>query len=305
MQTYGSDKPDTRFGLELQALPEIDASAVGFVFSSHHWTSKQTQRLCDRFRLEHDTVVATIRMLEDGKYRSSEKLSRPYLAVRAGLDRIGARSGDTVIVAYKREACTKTAQEKMQKVLGLLRLEIGKQMQELGFVSIRSDQPQFLWITDFPLLEQNDQGHWCAVHHPFTAPQNSDLDQLLNGEFHGVRARSYDLVCNGVEVGGGSVRIHEERLQQFLFSDVLKMDGIAIQQCFGHLLESLRSGCPPHAGFALGVDRFVSLAVGPSRATSIRDVIAFPKSYAGHEAMTGSPTPVASSSLAEFGLRRI
>jgi aspartyl-tRNA synthetase len=177
--------------------------------------------------------------------------------------------------------------------LGALRLHLGR---ERGLID--PERHDFLWVTDFPLLEwSEDDERFYAMHHPFTAPRPEDLERLAD-EPASVRARAYDVVMDGVELGGGSIRIHDPALQRRMFR-VLGIDEAEAEARFGFLLEAFRYGVPPHGGIALGLDRMVMLM---GRRGSIRDVIAFPKTTSGSCLMTEAPAPVDEAQLGELGL---
>jgi aspartyl-tRNA synthetase len=181
-------------------------------------------------------------------------------------------------------------------VLGNLRNSLGQKLDE-----IPTDEYRFVWITDFPMFEYDeDEKRHKAMHHPFTAPREEDLD-LLEKDPESVRARAYDLVLNGTEIGGGSMRIHRSDIQNRVFS-VLGIDETEAEEKFGFLLEALRYGAPPHGGIAFGIDRIVALITGSE---SIRDVIAFPKTQKATCLLTGAPSPVGPEQLKELGIRAI
>jgi len=180
-------------------------------------------------------------------------------------------------------------------VLGRLRLRVAE-IQRLT----NTEQLDFLWVTDFPLLQQDSAtGKWSAMHHPFTRPKAEDLPLLEQKRFSEVRAEAYDVVLNGVEIGGGSIRIHERDLQAKMF-EVLGLTNEETELQFGHLLRAFRLGAPPHGGIALGLDRLVMLVSG---ADSIRDVIAFPKTNRGQDLMSQSPSDVDAKQLSELGIK--
>jgi aspartyl-tRNA synthetase len=181
-------------------------------------------------------------------------------------------------------------------VLGRIRLRVA----EIIGLNENSSALEFLWVVDFPLLAYSaDEQKWNAVHHPFTRPKGEDLHWLEAGEFAKVRAQAYDVVLNGVEIGGGSIRIHEGDLQARVF-EVLGIPPDKQQLLFQHLLKAFRFGAPPHGGIALGVDRLVMLATGTD---NIRDVVAFPKNNRGEDLLMGSPTPAEPRQLRELGLQ--
>jgi aspartyl-tRNA synthetase len=185
---------------------------------------------------------------------------------------------------------------------GRVRIQLANFLQSAGLLRISSDDFKFLWVVDFPLFSwEGEPPHLASTHHPFTAPfpedekllEANDLETLLR-----IRGLHYDIVVNGVEVGGGSIRIHNPALQHKVF-EKLNLAASQIQQ-FSHLLEALKFGAPPHGGIALGFDRLIAILTG---ASSLRDVIAFPKTSSGNELMTNSPSPIPQEALAEFGLK--
>lgn len=203
---------------------------------------------------------------------------------------MGIEPGDLVLFAADRwqRAC---------EILGRIRLECAA-MKDL--LAGKEDALDFLWVTEFPLLEFSEEdGRWAAVHHPFTRPLDEDRARLENGDYQNLRAQAYDVVLNGNELGGGSIRIHERELQQVMF----KALGIEDEQAraeFGHILEAFQFGAPPHGGIALGLDRIVMLIAGEQ---SIREVIAFPKNNRGMDLMTASPAPAAPNQLRDLRIR--
>eukprot|EP00118_Oscarella_pearsei_P009340 m.53641 g.53641 ORF g.53641 m.53641 type:complete len:216 (+) comp34272_c0_seq3:1209-1856(+) len=175
--------------------------------------------------------------------------------------------------------------DKVSRFLGRLRILLGNQarsVETVGEPGTSGRRYDFLWVVNFPLFGLNDEGGFCSSHHPFTAPQDSDA-RLIDVDPLQIRGQHFDLVVNGVEVGGGSVRIHDADLQEKVFRDILKVNTAQ----FDHLLRSLRSGCPPHGGIALGFDRLMAVIL---EVASLRDVIAFPKSFTGKDLLTDSPS---------------
>ncbi len=155
-----------------------------------------------------------------------------------------------------------------------------------------------LWVVDFPMFEKGDAGHWQAVHHPFTSPQEMDVEKLKNDPGRAL-ASAYDIVLNGIELGGGSIRIHRNEMQRTVF-DILNISPEDAQAKFGYLLTALQFGCPPHGGFAIGFDRLVMLMLG---ATSIREVIAFPKTQTATCPLTNAPSPISELQFKELNIR--
>ena len=317
MRRFGTDKPDTRFGMELQALPELGRGVAAVVLrcaGEVRWTPADTRSLRRRLLGGSDAAVGgapalgVVRVRGEGDYKG-DALPGGHDAVCRALQNLHARAGDTVFVGHTElqgsaRLCDHRAEAAVQTLLGRVRLALAGWRREHQALAMPTE-PHLLWVSDFPLFEQDEAGAWSAMHHPFTAPLADDIEKLRAGDLAGLTGQCYDLVCNGTEVGGGSVRIHDANLQRCVLQDVLRMPSARVDSTFGHLLESLASGCPPHAGFALGIDRLVSLVVGAERAPSIRDVIAFPKSYAGQEPLTGAPTDVGDDALREFGLQTL
>jgi aspartyl-tRNA synthetase len=205
----------------------------------------------------------------------------------AANERMGARPGDLILIVSDMRRV-------VNEVLGILRVDVARRMDLLA-----NDTYAFVWITRFPLLEYDDkEGRLQAVHHPFTSPVEDDL-HLLHDQPERVRARSYDLVLNGAEIGGGSIRIHNITVQQKMFH-ILGVTPEEAESKFGFLLEALRYGAPPHGGVALGFDRLVAIMVG---VRSIRETIAFPKTTRATCPLTGAPSGVHGAQLEELGLR--
>jgi aspartyl-tRNA synthetase len=309
MRTYGTDKPDTRFGMELHDVSDCFEGSGFRVFESivdggGHVVALRVPGEGDRNRAQMDRLedyvtdeigaagLIYFQLPSDGSTLSSN-LSTDALPVEYGqkaAEAVGATAGDLVLTLAG-DAPT------VYEQAGDLRLYMGE---ETGArPDPRSGEDQFLWITDFPLLDYDeDEGRYVSMHHPFTAPQADDLDQLEDAPGD-VQARAYDLVLNGNEIGGGSIRIHQRNTQQRVF-DVLGIDEEEAQERFGFLLDAFRYGAPPHGGIALGLDRLVMLLAG---ADSLRDVIAFPKNQSGQEPMVQSPDWVDPEQLETLALR--
>lgn len=304
MNSYGSDKPDRRFGMKLVDVGGIFASSQFKVFrgaldaggvvkaiNAKNFaciTTGQIENLTDIARRSGAKGLAFIKV-ENGEWKSpivkffseAEKAAlTAALAIGEGdLILFGADTWDVV--------CT---------VLGRIRLEVASIL-DLVKDGMALD---FHWVVDFPLLAwSSEEQKWNAVHHPFTRPKAEDVPLLESGDFARVRAEAYDVVLNGVEIGGGSIRIHEPELQEKLFA-ILGISPEKQQLLFPHLLKAFRFGAPPHGGVALGVDRLVMLAVGTQ---NIRDVVAFPKNSRGEDLMMSSPTPPEAAQLRELGLQ--
>jgi aspartyl-tRNA synthetase len=300
---YGSDKPDRRFGMELVDLEEtfrgssfkvfrgaLDAGGVVKAINAKGFagiTIGQVDELTGIAKTFGAKGLAFIK-IENGEWKS------PIVKFFGDAEKIALQSklqieeGDCVFFAADKWeiAC---------EVLGRLRLRIA----EIQKLTENSEQLDFLWVTDFPLLQFSaEENKWNAVHHPFTRPKMEDLALLEAQKFGEVRAEAYDVVLNGVEIGGGSIRIHEPELQAKMFS-VLGVSEEDQQTLFGHLLRAFRLGAPPHGGIAMGLDRLVMLICGEK---SIREVIAFPKNNRGIDLMSQSPSEVDARQLRDLGI---
>jgi len=297
---YGSDKPDLRCGMEIHDLSDVfrdsefrvfkqivaDGGVVrGFaVKGGNRYSRSQLDILVDQAKALGLTGLIWVRPSEP-PLSSVKSLSDAVL--RPALDRAGAASDDLLLMAAG-------PADNTSKLLGTLRLQIAQKENLLN-----PEQFEFLWVTDFPLLEYSvEDGRWYSMHHPFTSPHDEDWDKLETqpGE---VRAKAYDLVLNGSEIGGGSVRIHDAALQARIFSRLGITDEEAKNR-FGFFLEALEYGTPPHGGIALGLDRIVAILAGE---TSIREVIAFPKTASAVDLMASAPSPVDAKQLRELHIR--
>ena len=296
---YGSDKPDLRFGLEIRDLSEVfrdsefrvfkqivaDGGVVrGFALpGGNKYTRSQIDVLVDQAKQMGFTGLIWVRP-GDPPLSSVKALTEGTL--RAALERGSATKDDLLLMAAGEADTT-------SKLLGQLRLALAKK-ENLA----NPDGFEFLWVTDFPLLEYHEEdGRWYSMHHPFTSPRDEDLDHLESDPGR-VRAKAYDLVLNGSEIGGGSIRIHDAALQARIFR-LLGIDEAEAKLRFGFFLEALEYGTPPHGGIALGVDRIVAILCGES---SIREVIAFPKTANALDLMAGAPSPVDPKQLKELHL---
>jgi aspartyl-tRNA synthetase len=302
MERYGTDKPDVRFGMELVELTDVFADSGFKAFAgqcvkgirqpggSDVTSRKRLDDLTDEAKRWGAKGLVWMRVTDDGldspvaKFLSEDELAK----LSEGM---GAQPGDLLfLVADDRRV--------VRHVLGLLRLELGRPPVTEGGLN-------FLWVVDFPLFEALDEdGRPVPAHHPFTMPHPDDLELLASGDpeqLLGVRSQSYDLVLNGWELGSGSVRIHRADVQRTVFR-VLGISEDQAQERFGFLLDAFRYGAPPHAGFAIGIDRLMALLVGEE---NIREVIAFPKTQSGADPLTGAPTPIDPAHLAELGLRTL
>ena len=304
MDRYGSDKPDTRFGLEMIDLADIFRESQFKVFravvdgggvikginakgAAALLSKEQLKKWEEWVKTEFGAKgLAYIKWSVGGEWESPivKFFSEPEKAALA--ERLGFAEGDVLFFGADRW-------EPVCEVLGRVRLRCAEL---LGFTT-KSDALNFLWVVDFPLLAFSpEENKWVAVHHPFTRPKAEDMALMEKGDYAAVRAVAYDVVLNGVELGGGSIRIHERELQSRLF-DVLGVNSEEQAHKFGHLLKAFSFGAPPHGGIALGLDRMVMLIAG---AESIRDVIAFPKNNRGIDLMTHSPVEVDFKQLREL-----
>jgi aspartyl-tRNA synthetase len=295
MTRYGSDKPDLRFGLEIQDATAVtresefgvfrNAEAVRFIVAPRAFSRSEIQRLEDLAKEWGAKGLAYVVVDEDGEVRSP---IAKFLAP-AELAALEAPPGSTVLFGAGSDAA-------VLRVLGLLRLHLGR---ELGLID--PDLDVFHWVLDFPLFEQDEEsGEWTFMHHAFTAPVAGD-EVWDEASPAGVRGQHYDLVWNGWELGSGSIRIHDVEVQQRVFRTIGLTEDEA-QSKFGYLLEALAMGAPPHGGFAMGIERFIALMAGEP---DIRQVIAFPKVSSGSDPLTGAPTPMPDEVLRELGLRAV
>ena len=300
MDRFGSDKPDLRFGMELKNVSDVVKNCEFVVFKgaleqggSVRGINAEGQGAMPRKKI--DALVefakgfgakglAYLAINEDGTYKSSFAKFMTEDELKALVEAMGGKPGDLLLFAADKDKV-------VFDVLGNLRLEIAKQ---LGL--LKKDDFKFLWVTEFPLFEYSEeQGRYVAMHHPFTMPMDEDL-HLLDTDPGAVRAKAYDIVLNGTELGGGSVRIHQADIQAKMF-ELLGFTEEAAREQFGFLLDAFKYGVPPHAGLAYGLDRVIMLMVG---ADSIRDVIAFPKVKDASCLMSEAPAPVDAKQLEEL-----
>jgi aspartyl-tRNA synthetase len=297
---FGSDKPDLRFGLEIQDLSSIFADSEFRVFKQivagggvirgilvpkgNAYTRSQIDVLVEQAKQMGFTGLIWVRPGEP-PISSVKALGPEVLA--AALARAGATRDDLLLVAGGEADAT-------SKLLGQLRLHVAKRDS-----LVDPDALSFLWVTDFPLLEFHEEdGRWYSMHHPFTSPRDEDLDKI-ESDPGAVRAKAYDLVLNGSEIGGGSIRIHDAALQARMFRRL----GISDEEAklrFGFFLEALEYGTPPHGGIALGLDRIIAILAGES---SIREVIAFPKTANAVDLMADAPSAVDAKQLRELHIQ--
>lgn len=302
MDRFGSDKPDTRFGMELQDVSQVVKGCEFGVFTSALDNGGSVRGICvpgkgDMGRKQIDKLVdlaktygakglAYIQLKSDGTVKSSFAKFFSEEGLQELIDAMGGKAGDLLLFAADKNKV-------VWDVLGALRLHMAKEMDLLD-----PNQYNFLWITEFPLLEWSDEeNRFKAMHHPFTMPMEEDWDKI-DSDPGAVRAKAYDIVLNGTELGGGSVRIHQNDIQEKMF-EVLGFTQEQAWSQFGFLLNAFRYGVPPHAGLAYGLDRMVMHMV---HADSIRDVIAFPKVKDASDLMCEAPSMVDEKQLRELGL---
>ena len=301
MKRYGSDKPDTRFGMEFVELKDVlsghgfsvfdDAAYIGGICAegAASYTRKQLDALTDFVKRPQIGAKGMVyaRVEADGTVKSSVDKFYSQETLQELARAMQAKPGDLILILSGDDAM------KVRKQLCELRLEVGNQ---LGL----RDKTKFscLWVVDFPLFEWDEETQrFYAMHHPFTSPKPEDVPMLETNP-GAVRANAYDMVINGVEVGGGSIRIHDSKLQARMF-DLLGFTPEKAQEQFGFLMNAFKYGAPPHGGLAYGLDRFVSLFAGLD---SIRDCIAFPKNNAGRDVMIDAPSLVDQEQLDELYL---
>nr|XP_061795422.1 aspartate--tRNA ligase, mitochondrial-like [Nerophis lumbriciformis] len=305
MRDYGVDKPDTRFGMKLMDLRDVFLSTdIGFFKSAlsqpdscvlsicvpsgaELFTGKDLDKIKQSSKIHFNQELSLLLVRADGTLKSPLKKLLSTSATDALFKKTGAEPGDLVLIAAG-------PVKVLRPMLGNLRLQCAELLESHGLTVRDSSAFHFLWVVDFPLFlpKENEPEQLESAHHPFTAPVPEDT-QLLYTAPEKVRGLHYDLVLNGCEIGGGSIRIHKASEQLHVLKNILKEDSTVL----AHLLEALDSGAPPHGGIALGLDRLVSIMVG---ASSIRDVIAFPKSFRGHDLMSHAPDFVSEEELKSY-----
>ena len=308
MNRFGVDKPDLRFGLELVDFSETFRASSFKVFSGTiknggcvkainakglaDITQGELKSLEDAAKSMGAKGLAFIK-IEGGEWKSPIVKFFSDEEKAALTETLGIEDGDIIFFAAAEweQACG---------ILGRVRLDSATLLQKRGKIELRPDDWKFLWVIEFPLMIFDEEhGRYVATHHPFTSPVPEDI-ALLDTDPKAVRGQHYDLVLNGMEMGGGSIRIHQPELQKKVFEDVLKIPADVVESRFGYMLQAFKFGAPPHGGIAFGLDRIVALLCGT---TSIRDVIAFPKTQKGQDLMAQSPTPVTAKQLKELHIQ--
>ncbi|KDR83356.1 hypothetical protein GALMADRAFT_219189 [Galerina marginata CBS 339.88] len=312
MARFGSDKPDTRFGLEIvnvsDLLPNDQTRTSDLILecivvrkSTDPGFLKASRGLGAEADLEHIALTETSR----GTWLLSSKAASHVYPNMTPTEQtsvnkaLSLKVGDDIWLSYRPRNPTGGS-----TALGRARLQISDLAQSRGEFR-PTQEPHFLWITEFPLFTRDDadkdhlaHGRWSSSHHPFTAPMSQDIDVLYRGEAEKVRGQHYDLVLNGVEIGGGSVRIHDAAMQDYIFTEILRLNDEE-KYPFKQLLHALQCGAPPHGGIALGLDRIMAILC---KTQSIRDVIAFPKTASGTDLLFKSPAAVSNEVLKEYGI---
>jgi aspartyl-tRNA synthetase len=303
MERYGSDKPDIRFGLELVNIKDVVADCEFKVFKDvieaggdirginakgcGDFGRKEIDRLGEYVKTYGAKGLAWIAIKEDGIKSPISKFFTEE-QINSIIQRMGGEKGDLLLIVADKPDIVFAS-------LGALRLELGR---KLGLIGPENKEYKFLWVTEFPLLEYDEEeGRYVAKHHPFTSPMDEDIEYLESDPGR-VRAKAYDLVLNGEEIGGGSIRIHDTKLQERMFK-ALGFTPESAWERFGFLLEAFKFGPPPHGGLAYGFDRLVMFLV---ETDNIKDVIAFPKNQNAADPMTNAPSKVDKKQLDELGI---
>jgi aspartyl-tRNA synthetase len=300
MKNYGSDKPDLRFGMQFHELNDLAQQNNFVVFDSaelvvginaegcSEYTRKQLDELTEFVKKPQIGAkgLVYVKYNADGTLKSSVDKFFSEEDLKKWADRMNAKPGDLMLILAGETNATR-------KALNDLRLHMGNQ---LGLR--KTDEVAALWVMDFPLLEWDEETkRYHAMHHPFTSPKPEDVAKMET-DAGSVKANAYDLVINGVEAGGGSIRIHDRKLQERMFKLLGFSDDEARAQ-FGFLMDAFEYGAPPHGGIALGFDRLCAILAGKE---SIRDFIAFPNNKSGRDVMIDSPSPIDKAQLDELGI---
>ncbi|KAG2227728.1 hypothetical protein INT45_004770 [Circinella minor] len=309
MLNYGSDKPDVRFDMKIKNITNYLSDVIEndsaldclVVKQGSKLTGSELKNMQKALELVDEKDFAFVKINENninswpskcGRLKHSNQIGQVEADMNNKMD---IQVGDLVLV-HKRESYLNGG----NTLMGRVRLHLANLLQEKGLLKIDPNTYKFLWIESFPLFSPDEQNirTWQATHHPFTAPFDEDIP-LLTTDPAKVRGQHYDLVLNGMEIGGGSIRIHSPVMQRFIFDHVLQLEKHEYQR-FDHLLDALSAGCPPHGGIALGFDRLMSILCNTS---SIRDVIAFPKAAGGKDLVVNSPSEVSPDQLKEYYLQ--
>ncbi len=310
MNCYGVDKPDLRFGMELVDLSDTFKDSAFKVFQATVAGGGVIKGLNAKGLAD----------ITQGELKSLEEIAKSLGAKGLAFIKVEGGEWKSPIVKFFSDAekAALTSQlkiedgdivffaaapwEKACAILGRMRLEASALLQKRGKLTVRHDDWKFLWVIDFPLMSHDEaENRYVATHHPFTAPVEEDVP-FLDSNPKAVRGQHYDVVLNGMELGGGSIRIHQPALQKKIFEDVLKIPADIVESRFGYMLKAFTYGAPPHGGIAFGLDRVAALLCGT---TSIRDVIAFPKTQKGQDLMAQSPTPVTARQLKELHIATV
>ena len=310
MNRYGVDKPDVRFALELKDFSEVFRASSFKVFQGTVASGGAVKALNAKGLAD----------LTQGELKSLEEIAKSLGAKGLAFIKVEAGEWKSPIVKFfsesEKAAVASTLEvadgdmiffaaapwEKACAILGRIRLEASLLLQKRGKLTIRPDDWKFLWVVNFPLMTYDEeQKSYVATHHPFTAPVPEDAG-LIDSDPRAVRGQHYDIVLNGMELGGGSIRIHQPALQKKIFEEVLKIPADIVESRFGYMLRAFTYGAPPHGGIAFGLDRIAALLCGTN---SIRDVIAFPKTQKGQDLMAGSPTTVTPRQLKELHIATV
>ena len=309
MDRYGVDKPDTRFGIEITDFTDLFKSSSFKVFNSVANSANGVVRAINAKGLEDITQGELTNLENIAKSLGAKGLAfikaangewkSPILKFfseeeKAALkEKLNIEDGDIVFFAA-------SSWEQASAILGRIRLESAKLLQARGKLEISPNQFNFLWVIEFPLmLWDEEQNRFVSAHHPFTAPVKEDVP-LLDSDPKAVRGQHYDIVLNGVELGGGSIRIHNPVMQKKVFEDVLAIPKDVVESRFGYMLKAFSYGAPPHGGIALGFDRLVTMLAGR---TSIRDLLAFPKTQRGQDLMAQCPSAVTEKQLKDVHIK--
>ena len=299
---YGSDKPDLRFGMEINDISECFKETEFSVFknvleengvinaivvknAADKYSRKDLDKLTEFVKTYKASGLAYLKYQDEVSGSIFKVLSEKE--INSVKEKLNVENNDLVLIVSGKYEIVKTS-------LGSLRCKVARE-QEL----INKDDYKLLWVVDFPSFEwSEEEGRYLACHHPFTSPKDEDVDKLLTDKAH-CYSKAYDIVINGYEAGGGSIRIHDEKVQETMFK-ALELTEEQIREKFGFFVDALKYGCPPHGGFAMGLDRIAMLLTGTD---NIRDVIAFPKTASASDLMCECPNTVDEVQLNELGLK--